>query len=313
MNTARLAMLLCMTLVLGACGKHESAAQRTREASTPATALAPPADTSAPAATPSQQQAVGLAPTPGAKVRRPNEDGSETVEEATGDSGTHNALLAAVASTVAAATPVAAAAGTASGSGSAWQEGVNYTRIVPAQPTSVPAGQVEVLEFFWYGCPHCYALDPAIEAWKKTKAPFIAFSRVPVLWSEGHRSTARLYYTLESLGKLDQLHTEVFKEIHVKNDLLIANDPNDTAGAERMQSAFVQKFGVSEDAFKKAYHSFAVETSMQRADQLVQRYRIEGVPTFVINGKYVADVRSAGGPEKLISLVNELATQEHKR
>jgi thiol:disulfide interchange protein DsbA len=189
---------------------------------------------------------------------------------------------------------------------------VNYTRLVPAQPTAVPAGQVEVLEFFWYACPHCYALDPLVESWKKSKPAYVSFSRVPVMWSEGHRSTARLYYTLESLGKLDQLHGEVFKEIHVNNDPLIASDPNDVAGAERIQATFLKRFGISEDEFKKASHSFTVETDLQRADELGQRYRIEGVPTFVINGKYIADVRSAGGPEKLIALVGDLAAQEHK-
>jgi thiol:disulfide interchange protein DsbA len=193
-----------------------------------------------------------------------------------------------------------------------WQEGVNYTRLVPAQPTSVPPGQVEVLEFFWYSCPHCYAIDPQVESWRKTKPAYITFSRVPVMWSEGHRSTARLYYTLESLGKLDQLHSEVFKEIHVNGNPLIASDPNDTAGAERVQEAFLKKSGISDDTFKKAYHSFAVETDLQRADQLGLRYRVDGVPTFVVNGKYVADVRSAGSPERLISLVDDLAAQEHK-
>jgi thiol:disulfide interchange protein DsbA len=210
---------------------------------------------------------------------------------------------------MAATTPAASAAATGP---TLWQEGVNYTRLVPAQPTSVAAGQVEVLEFFWYGCPHCNAIDPLIESWKKTKPGFISFSRVPVMWSEAHRSTARLYYTLESMGKLDQMHAEVFKEIHVNGNPLVASDPNDTAGAERIQTAFVKKFGISEDAFKKAYHSFSVETALQRADQLVMRYRIEGVPSIVVNGKYVADVRSAGSAEKLVSLVDDLATQEHK-
>jgi len=132
------------------------------------------------------------------------------------------------------------------------------------------------------------------------------------MWSEAHRSTARLYYTLESLGKLDQLHGEVFKEIHTNNDPLIATDPNDTAGALRIQAAFLKKFGIPEDVFMKASQSFAVETALQRADQLVLRYRIEGVPTFVVNGKYVADVRSAGSPERLLSLVDDLAAQERK-
>ncbi|HWJ35815.1 MAG TPA: thiol:disulfide interchange protein DsbA/DsbL [Steroidobacteraceae bacterium] len=301
---------MALTLVLGACGKQQSANDQRHAATTPATALAPPPSDATPTATASQRQEAGLAPTRPSKIARPNEDGSETVEETTGDSGTHNPLLAAVASTMAATTSTASAATTTGPT--LWQEGVNYTRLVPAQPTSAAAGQVEVLEFFWYGCPHCYAIDPLVESWKKTKPGFISFSRVPVMWSEGHRSTARLYYTLESIGKLDQMHGDVFKEIHVNGNLLVATDPNDVAGAERIQTAFVKKYGVSEDTFKKAYHSFAVETSLQRADQLVLRYRIEGVPTFVVNGKYVADVRSAGSPERLLSLVDDLAAQEHK-
>jgi thiol:disulfide interchange protein DsbA len=205
----------------------------------------------------------------------------------------------------------AAAAATLSGP-TLWQEGVNYTLLVPAQPTSAPPGQVEILEFFWYACPHCYDLDPLIEAWRKTKPAYITFTRVPVLWSEAHRSTARLFYTLEALGKLEQLHGDVFKEIHVNHDPLIAADPGDAAGAERIQAAFVKKFGISEDAFKKEYHSFGVDQKMQRAEELMIRYRVEAVPTFVVDGKYVADVRTAGGPEKLVALIDDLAAQEHK-
>lgn len=311
MRAAGLSLLLCAALALGACGKQQSANEQSQATTTPAAALAPPPVSTAPTATVSEQQAAGLVPSQPTKITRPNEDGSETVEDTTADSGTHNPLLAAVASTVAAASSTASAATTMTAP-TPWQEGINYTRLVPAQPTSVPAGQVEVLEFFWYACPHCYAIDPLVESWKKTKPGFISFSRVPVMWSEGHRSTARLYYTLESMGKLEQLHGEVFKEIHVNGDPLIASDANDTAGAERIQTVFVKKLGISEDAFKNAYHSFAVETALQRADQLVQRYRVEGVPTFVVNGKYVADVRSAGSPERLLSLVDDLAVQEHK-
>ena len=246
-----------------------------------------------------------------AKITRMNEDGSETVEDVPSDSGTHNPLLAAVASTVAASTSSAAAA-TLSGP-TLWQEGKNYTRLVPAQPTSAPAGQVEVLEFFWYACPHCYAIDPLVDAWNKAKPGYITFSRVHVLWNEGHRSLARLYYTLDALGKLDQLHGEVFKEIHVNGNPLIAADPKNAAESERIQTAFAKKHGISEADFQKAYHSFGVETALQRADELVQRYRIDGVPTFVVNGKFVADVRTADGAEQLISLVGDLAAQEHKR
>ena len=274
-----------------------------------------PASASAPTAAPlrdsaAQPKTAEQASDLPSKITRMNEDGSETVEDVPSDSGAHNPLLAAVASTVAASTSTASAA-TMSGP-TLWQEGVNYTRLVPAQPTAVPAGQVEVLEFFWYACPHCYAIDPLVESWKKTKPAYVSFSRIHVMWNEAHRSLARLYYTLESLGKLDQLHGEVFKEIHVNGNLLVAGDPNNTAESERLQTAFVKKFGVSEDDFKKAYRSFAVDTALQRADQLVQRYRIDGVPTFVVNGKFVADVRSADGPERLLTLVGDLAAQEHK-
>jgi protein dithiol oxidoreductase (disulfide-forming) len=104
----------------------------------------------------------------------------------------------------------------------------------------------------------------------------------------------------------------VFKEIHVHGDPLVAPDPNDAAGSEHMQAVFARKFGISEADFTKAYHSFAVETALQRADELGQRYRIDGVPTFVVNGKFIADVGTAGGPERLLTLVGDLAAQEHK-
>jgi protein dithiol oxidoreductase (disulfide-forming) len=299
MHHSRLALLLCATLALLSCSKQQAADERAAGAVPPATA-----------STQAEQKATAQKAAPPTTLTRLNEDGSETVEDATGDSGARNTILAAVASTVAATAPAAAAASLTAPT--PWQEGVNYTRIVPAQPTAVPAGQVEVLEFFWYACPHCYAIDPLVESWKKTKPAYINFSRVHVTWSEGHRSLARLYYTLESLGKLDQLHSEIFKEIHVNGNSLVASDANDMAGSERLQAAFVKRFGISGEDFKKAYHSFSVETALQRADLLVQRYRIDGVPTFVINGKFIADVRTAGSPERLISLVGDLAANEHK-
>jgi thiol:disulfide interchange protein DsbA len=296
----RRGMILGLALILAACGRQgpSDSAPANTPANAPAAAAAP---TGSPSATGHDKSSANQP-----VITRLNEDGSETVEETTGDSGAHTPLLAAVASTVAAATPAASAAA------AGWQDGVNYTRLVPAQPTAVPAGQVEVLEFFWYACPHCYALDPLVESWDKSKPAYISFTRVPVLWNEGHRSLARLYYTLESMGKLKQAHAEIFKEIQVSGDPLIGSDPNSAAAAERVQVAFVKKLGISEAAFEQAYHSMGVETAMQRADELGQRYRITGVPTFVVNGKYVADVGTAGGPERLISLISDLAAQEHK-
>lgn len=302
MRPSRWALLACLALALAACGQRQAGAGH---ASRPAAGA--PLARGAQAQGPAAAKPAALA----AQNAKLNPDGSEIVDSAAGDSGVHNALLAAVASAVAAATP-SAAADTLSGP-TLWQEGVNYTRLVPAQPTDVPAGQVEVLEFFWYACPHCFALEPLVDAWKKSKPAYITFSPVPVTWSDGHRALAHLFYTLEALGKLDQLHDEVFKEIQVNGDPLVARDPSNEAETERMQAAFAVKEGISAEAFKSAYHSIGVDTRLQRADELVQRYRIDGVPTFVVNGKYIADVRSAGGPDKLLSLVSDLAAQEHKR
>src|SRR6202034_3852124 len=291
-----------LSLLRAACGKHKSSVGFA-PAGTPNPASAPivaQPDTSA-VKPKTAEQASDLP----SKITRINEDGSETVEDVPSDSGAHNPLLAAVASTVAASTPTAAAATTTGPT--AWQEGVNYTRLVPAQPTEVPAGQVEVLEFFWYACPHCNAIDPQVESWLKTKPAYVSFARVHVTWNEADRSLARLYYTLQNRGKLDQLHSEVFKEIHVHGDPLVAADPSNAAETEHMQTVFVRKFGISEADFTKTYHSFAVETALQRADELGQRYRIDGVPTFVVNGKFIADVGTAGSPERLLTLVGDLA------
>ena len=299
----RLLIAIGVALTLTACGRQEPSG------------LAP-AKAPAPAATPAVKSTSPTVPgKTAADTGKPlttthfNEDGSETIEETPGDTSAQNRLLAAVASTVAAATPSASAA---AASGGPWQDGVNYTRVVPAQPTNVAAGQVEVLEFFWYACPHCFALEPTVQAWLKTKPAYVTFTRVPSEWNEGHRSLAHLFYALEAMGKLNDLHSEIFKEIQVTGDPLIGPDPNNVASAERAQVAFIKRMGLSEADFEKAYQDMNVQTSMQRADQLAQRYRVTSVPMFVVNGKYTTDVTQAGGPEKLMSMISDLAAQEHK-
>lgn len=303
LRQASLLLGLGMVLALTACGRQEPSGLAPAKAPAPAAA---PAVQSTAAATPGKTAVDAAKPL---TMTRLNEDGSETVEETPGDTGSQNKLLAAVASTVAAATSTAAAA---TPGGTQWQEGTNYTRLVPAQPTNVPAGQVEVLEFFWYACPHCYALEPTVAGWLKTKPAYVTFVHVPVLWNEGHRSLARLFYTLDSMGKLNDVHSEIFKEIQVNGDPLTGPDPNNAAAAERVQLSFIKRLGISDADFEKEYHGFGVETAMQRADQLVQRYRVTSVPMFVVNGRYITDVTMAGGPDRLMSLLSDLTAQEHK-
>jgi thiol:disulfide interchange protein DsbA len=186
---------------------------------------------------------------------------------------------------------------------SKFKEGTNYVKVVPAQPTSVAPGKVEVIEVFWYGCGHCFALDPALESWRsKSKPEYVEFLRVPAMWNDATRMHARVFYTAEALGKLETLHSDIFRQIHIKGDALNT--------VERISSFFVAH-GVSADDFQKAFSSFAVENKLQRADFLNRRYRIESVPTILINGKYRTDVGMAGGEEQLFALIGELVAAEH--
>jgi thiol:disulfide interchange protein DsbA len=299
MGRRYLALLLGVVLAAG-CGKQASE----RPAPNVNSAAFTAGNKAAPQAKPAAEK-------PSSKDKRLNQDGSEMVEDGSaGDSGAHNPLLAAVAATI---TGTSAANAQNLNGPTLWQEGVNYTRLVPAQPTDVPPGQVEVLEFFWYACPHCYALEPKVDAWLKKKPANVTFVRVPVLWNEGHRSLARLYYTLDVMGKIGELHPAIFKEIHVGGNPLTGVDPGNTAESERVQAAFVRKFNIVEDEFRRNYHSIAVDTAMQRAANLVERYRVSSVPTFVVNGKYVTDESLAGSQDRLLSLIGDLSAAESKR
>jgi thiol:disulfide interchange protein DsbA len=192
-----------------------------------------------------------------------------------------------------------------------WKAGVNYQPVVPAQSTSAPPGQVEVLEVFWYGCGHCYALDPFLERWLKSKASNIKFVRVPVIWGQGpHRAHARLFYTLEALGKLDALHAATFDTVQKGGNMLVDGDESKTF---QLQLQFAKSQGIAEADFTREYNGFYVNTALQRADDLTRRYNVDSVPRIVVNGKYQTDVGMAGGHEQLIQLINDLAASEKKR
>ena len=189
-----------------------------------------------------------------------------------------------------------------------WKAGVQYDPIVPSQPTSVPAGKVEVLEVFWYGCPHCYALEPNLVEWRKKKAAYVEFVRVPVMWGPVHRAHAQLYYTLKELGRSD-LDQKVFDTLHAGANPLVGNTPDETF---QRQLEWATTNGISADAFKKAYSSFAVNSDLQHAQDITERYHVEGVPFVAINGKYATDVGKTNGPENLVEMINDLTASEHR-
>jgi thiol:disulfide interchange protein DsbA len=190
-----------------------------------------------------------------------------------------------------------------------WVAGTNYRILGTPQPTDVGPGKVEVVEFFWFGCGHCYNLDATLEKWKASKPAYVEFRRSHVMWGPVHQQHARLFYVMQALGRPD-LQTKIFEEIHRHQNLLAAQNP---VMARGLQQAFFEKNGVTAQAFETAYDSMSVATNLQRAEESANRYAIESVPTIVINGKYVTDVGMAGGPDRLIELVNDLAAAERRR
>jgi thiol:disulfide interchange protein DsbA len=275
-------------LVLSAC---------TREA--PAPAPSPVAETQATAPTPATP------PPPEARsTQSETEQATASQESGDADADTH-------ARSDASLEKIAGAATGAQLPGGKWQPGVNYDPVVPAQPTSVAPGKVEVMEVFWLACPHCYALEPQIRSWLKTKPAYVEFVRVPVIWQDIHRTHARLYYTLEALGR-DDLVAKAFDTIHqdLENRVppLVGQSEEETY---RLQQQFATQNGISADYFSKAYNSFSVSSNLQRAEEVTQRYHVQGVPFFVVNGKYSSEVAKAGSESKLIELINDLAASEH--
>jgi len=186
-----------------------------------------------------------------------------------------------------------------------WRAGTHYQVLSPPQPTHASAGNVEVLEFFSYECPHCNALEPHLSGWLAAKPEHVEFTRIPVPWGQG-RSYARLYCTLQVLRRTD-LHSKVFHTLFSEGHPLVAADD---AATEDLQRGFARAQGITEADFRKAYRSAAVEECLGRADEAATAYRIEGVPTLVVNGKYLSDDDRAHGKGNLVELVKYLTGQE---
>ncbi len=181
-----------------------------------------------------------------------------------------------------------------------YQEGKQYELISPPQPTGNSA-TVEVVEAFWYACPHCFHLEPTLEAWLKHKPADVTFIRMPAAFNPSWELLARAYYSAEELGVLDKIHEPLFNAIHEKHEPM--NTDQDVI-------SFFTAHGVKEDDIRNAMSSFSVETKVRRAKQMGMRYGITGVPAFIINGKYRTDVGMAGGPDALFKVVDFLIKKE---
>jgi protein dithiol oxidoreductase (disulfide-forming) len=187
------------------------------------------------------------------------------------------------------------------GTAQALNEGTDYKVVANPQPTEAPAGKVEVLELFWYGCPHCYHLEADLTTWLAHKPDYIVFRRMPAVLGSNWALDGQAFYAAELLGVLDRIHAPLFKALHQEH--LHLSDENSLA------DWFVTQ-GVNRDEFLKAMHSFVVDMKVRRAGQIDQAFGIDGVPAFVINGKYTTSPGMTAGNEKAFQVVDYLAARE---
>jgi thiol:disulfide interchange protein DsbA len=187
--------------------------------------------------------------------------------------------------------------------GQAPKAGKDYQVLDPRAPVDAPAGKIEVVEFFWYSCPHCNAFEPTFEAWAKALPPDVGLRRVPVSFRADFLPQQKLYYALEALGKVNELHVKVFHAIHVERLPINTDGPIIDWAAKQ---------GLDKAKFTEAYNSFSVTTKAKRASQLQDQYKVEGVPALGIAGRYYTDGQMAGSMERALQATDFLIAQTRK-
>jgi protein dithiol oxidoreductase (disulfide-forming) len=175
-------------------------------------------------------------------------------------------------------------------------EGTQYVKL--SQPVAVAnSGKVEVVEFFWYGCPHCNALEPAFDAWARRQPADVAVNRVPVGFTPVHEFHQKLFYALDAMDVLDGLHRKVFHAIHVEHKRI--NTEADVA-------AFAKSQGLDADKLVALLKSFSVIGKARQAKQLAEAYRIDGVPAIGVQGRYYTSGPMAGNHERTLAVTDYL-------
>lgn len=183
-------------------------------------------------------------------------------------------------------------------------QGVGYQTLAKPVATRDPS-KVEVLEFFWFGCPHCFRFEPTINRWKESKPEYVNFVREAPPFNPGWENHSRTFYAAEALGITDGMFDPMFNEIHVNRKAMRSAD----AVAEFIEEL---DLGVDAETFEKAMTSFSVETGMRRGLALAQDAQVSGVPAVLINGKFMTSASLAGGNDGMIRVINQLAEQENK-
>ena len=172
-----------------------------------------------------------------------------------------------------------------------------YTELKPAQPVENDAKKIEVVEFFWYGCPHCYNLEPVLETWLKKLPPDAQFRRIPAVFNERWAHDAAIFYTFEALGVLDRVHRPFFDAIH-KDHLRTDSQP--------AMTEWLEKNGVEPKKFFETMKSFSVQSKTKRAIQLTTAYKIDGTPAMAVQGRYTVSAEQGGSREGMLDTVSYL-------
>jgi thiol:disulfide interchange protein DsbA len=183
-----------------------------------------------------------------------------------------------------------------------YKAGQHYTELAKPVPTQT-GDKIEVLEFFWYGCPHCFQFEPMIVRWNKNKPDNVRFTRVPAPLNPKWMVHTKTYYALELMDKVDEYHKAIFDAMHVKRKKLYSL-PN--------IAEYLGALGMDAKTFTDTYNSFAVEMRARKAMQLGQSYNLSGVPMIAVNGKYVVSASQAGGYKQMLDITNYLIDKEAK-
>ena len=183
------------------------------------------------------------------------------------------------------------------------EDGREYRSLDKRVAVQAPPGKIEVIEFFWYSCPHCNAFEPKLVSWIKGLPADVVVRRVPVAFRDDFVPQQRLFYTLEAMGKLDELHGKVFEAIHVKKDQVNRED---------LILAFAEKNGLDRAKVAEFYNSFSVSNKARQAAVLQDAYKVEGVPAIGIAGRFYTDATMAGNMEKALQITEYLIAEVRK-
>ena len=180
------------------------------------------------------------------------------------------------------------------------EAGKTYVELSNPVPVSVP-GKIEVVELFWYGCPHCYAFEPTINPWVEKLPKDVNFRRIPAMFGGPWDAHGQLFLTLEAMGVEHKVHNAVFDAIQKQGKRLTKPDE---------MADFVATQGVDKDKFLATFNSFAIQGQIKQAKELAQKYGVQGVPTMIVNGKYRFDLGTSGGPEQTLNVADQLIAKE---